>query len=279
MKLTRTALVLAALPAFVYSAGAFAGMSDIVAADNQVGIQVTDMNLDYTETGNGYDGTPVGTLDTENGDVYGFNLTYSSLANWFLGNDYLSLQYGQNHGNTDYVGQYLPLTSVNNYGQATATSSAKTIDYSLRYGKGFVLGGKVMAIPYLEVGSHQWDRGVNEGETYKHSYYGVGAMLQFSPANQLVLTINGLVGKTHSANIDVAGALPFYSDLGSSTLTRIGASLDYAFTKRIHGMVGFDYTDYKYGMSQPVQIGIHTVWEPDSETKKTMYRVGIGYAF
>lgn len=276
MKIARTALVLAALPAAIYSTTASAGMSDIVAADNQVGLQVTDMNLDYTETGNGYSGTPVGTLDTEKGDVYGFNLTYSSLASWFLGNDYLALQYGQNHGNTDYVGQYLPLTSVNHYGSVTASSTAKTIDYSLRYGKGFELGGKAMAIPYLEVGSHEWDRGLGYDETYKHSYYGIGAMLQFAPANKLVLTIDGLVGKTKSPSIDVANGSLYSGDLGTSTLTRFGASIDYAFTQRIHGMVGFDYTDYKYGVSQPNLLG---VWEPDSETKKTMYRVGIGYAF
>ncbi|HEX8980853.1 MAG TPA: hypothetical protein VF811_14185 [Parasulfuritortus sp.] len=276
MKLTRTAFVLAALPAFVYSAGASAGMSDIVAADNQVGIQVTDMNLDYTETGDGVHTAVAGTLDTEKGDVYGFNLTYSSLANWFLGNDYLALQYGQNHGNTDYVGQ--PLTStVNTYGSKVQTDTAKTIDYSLRYGKGFVLGGKAMAIPYLEVGSHEWDRGLGSyDETYKHSYYGVGAMLQFSPANKLVLTLDGLVGRTHGAHLDAANGLLYSGDLGSDSLTRFGVSADYAFTKRIHGMVGFDYTDYKYGVSQPNWLGL---LEPDSETKKTMYRVGIGYAF
>lgn len=275
MKLTRTALVLAALPAFVYSAGASAGMSDIVAADNQLGIQVTDMNLDYTETGDGVHTALTGTLDTEKGDVYGFNLTYSSLANWFLGNDYLALQYGQNHGNTDYVGQ--PLSSpTNTYGSIVSSSTAKTIDYSLRYGKGFVLGGKAMAIPYLEIGSHEWDRGVGYDETYKHSYYGVGGMLQFSPASKLVLTLDGMIGKTQGAHLDAANGLLYSGDLGSKALTRFGASLDYAFTQRIHGMAGFDYTHYKYGVSGANWLGL---LEPDSETKKTMYRVGIGYAF
>ena len=138
-----------------------------------------------------------------------------------------------------------------------------------------------MAIPYLEIGSHEWDRGVNDGETYKHSYYGVGAMIQFSPVDKLVMTLDGMIGRTHSASIDVSSApnfagLPIYEgSLGNFQLSRFGATADYAFTKHIHGMIGADYTSYKYGMSPPH----YGIWEPDSKTEMTMYRVGIGYVF
>jgi hypothetical protein len=276
MKLTRIAFVLAALPALFCSAEASASMDDIKAADNQVGIQGTMMHLDYTETGNGFGGTPIGTVDTENGNVYGYNLTYSSLSDWFLGNDYLAIQYGQNNGNTEYVGQYIG-GSVNNYGSVVTTSAANTTDYSMRYGKAFELG-KTLAIPYLEIGYHEWFRGINEGETYEHSYYALGGMFQFSPADKLVLTVDAFLGKTHSASIHVpiASVYSYSGTLGNFSIGHLSATLDYAFTTHIHGMVGADYTEYKYGISEPDGFGI---FEPDSKTQKTMYRIGIGYAF
>ena len=137
-----------------------------------------------------------------------------------------------------------------------------------------------MLTPYLELGSHQWDRGVNSGETYTHNYYGIGALGQYSPVSKLVLSANVLYGTTYGSYIKVNGPFGFSGGLGDSTLNKFGVAADYAFTKNFHGNVGVDYMSFKYGMSSVYPVGGGFVaWEPASKTTYTMVKVGLGYAF
>ena len=256
------------------SSTAFADVSDIKASNNQFGIQATSTTLDYTETGNGQLGTSTGTLDTETGRLSGYALSISAMQDLWLGNDYVAAEYGRTSGKTTYTGSL----QGGVFGSVVSTSTAGLTDYSLRYGKGFIANSKLMLTPYLEFGSHEWDRGVNLGETYNHNYYGIGVLGQFSPVRKLVLSANAMIGSTFKSNIDVVGA--FSGALGNSSLYKAGIGADYAFTKDFHGSAGVDYVHFNYGISATYPIGGGLVaWEPDSKTTYTIARIGLGFAF
>lgn len=256
---------------------AFAGTDDIKTSNNQVEIQAISTRVDYKETGNGRLRSRVGELDTENGDVPGFELSFSMMKDVWLDNDYLQFQYSKNNGHTGYTGS---LQSGGNFGSVVGNSEATLTDYSLRWGKGFAIDGAFMITPYGELGRHEWQRGVNLGETYTHSWYGAGTLVQYSPFSRLVFTANALVGRTFASDIDVSGPRGFSAGLGDSNLYKAGLSSDYAFTKNFHGNVGVDYTSFKYGISATHRISRTTVaWEPDSQTNYTTLKIGVGYAF
>ncbi|NNM79771.1 MAG: hypothetical protein HKM01_04890 [Gallionella sp.] len=272
-KITLAVLAIAGLTG---ASTAFSDTSDIKASNNQIGIQRISTNVKYTETGGGLYGTPTGTLDTETGGVPGYAISISTMKDWWLGNDYIAAEYDHSSGNTTYTGAF----QGGVFGSVVGTSSATLVNYSGRYGKGFTLNNEVMLTPYLELGSHQWDRGVNAGETYTHNYYGIGALAQYSPVSKLVLSANALYGATYGSYIKVNGPFGFSGGLGDSPLNKLGVAADYAFTQNFHGNVGVDYTSFKYGMSSvyPLGGGLLT-WEPDSKTSYTAVKVGVGYAF
>ena len=110
-------------------------------------------------------------------------------------------------------------------------------------------------------------------------------MAQISPASGLVLSLSGLVGRTVDSEINghaVSGGfpiIPFHASLGNSAIYKVESSADYAFTRTIHGNVGVEYTNFRYGESAPFpQVGGSAV-EPDSRTSTVTVRVGLGIAF
>lgn len=273
MKFIETALSIGCM---TLSAVSFAGTKDIITSNNQICIQSISTRVDYTETGGSY-GIPAGILDTETGWVSGYGLSISTMRNLWLGNDYLAAKYSNNDGNTNYVGALL---SGGNYGSYVSTSRASLTDYSFRYGKGFTLDKDTMATPYLELGHHQWERGVNYGETYTHYHFGLGVLGQYSPVGQLVFTANALIGSTAGSYISVAGPGGFAGALGNSPLFQAGISVDYEFAQNFHGNIGIDYTSFRYGASNLYPAGSGIVqWEPDSSTKYTILKLGLGYAY
>ena len=255
----------------IFSATAFADTSDIKASNNQIGIQIISTHVDYTENGS------TGTLDTETGAVPGYALSLSAMKDVWFGNDYFEAEYNHSSGNTNYTGS----SQGGVYGSVVGISSATLINYSARYGKGFVVNDKFMLTPYAELGHHIWDRSVNYGETYTHNYYGIGALGQYSPAGRLVFSANGMLGSTFGSAIAVNSGPSlngFSGGLGNSILFKVGASADYAFTQKFHGNVGFDYAGFKYGISAVYPVNGGT-WEPDSTTYYTTFKLGVGYAF
>jgi len=255
---------------------ALAGTDDIKASNNQLEIQAISTRVDYKETNDGRFGTRTGKLDTENGNVPGFALSFSMMNDDWLDNEYFQYQYSKNDGHTGYTGSHRGGT----FGSVTTDSSATITDYSLRLGKGFAIDGEFMITPYGELGHHEWQRGVNTGETYTHSWYGAGTLVQYSPFSRLVFTANALAGRTFAADIDVNGSLGFTGSLGNSNLYKAGLSTDYAFTKKFHGNVGVDYTSFKYGGSATHRVAVGWVaWEPESQTEYTTLKIGVGYAF
>ncbi len=273
-------LIKIALPlgCLIFSTAAFAGTSDIMASNNQVSIQAVSTHVDYTETGNGLFGTQTGTLNTETGYIPGFALSSSSMSNLWLGTDYIKTEFDYSSGHTNYTGSF----QDDMFGSVVATSRVKLINFSVRYGKGFIANEQLMLTPYTELGYHGWGRGVNYGETYTHYYFGLGMLGQYSPAGKLVFSANALLGNTFRSHITCnsgPGFNGFSGDLGNSTIYKAGVSADYAFMNNFHGNIGVDHTRFSYGMSAVYPVGGGVVaWEPDSKTKYTTIKVGLGYA-
>jgi hypothetical protein len=266
---------------------------DIVIANNQVIAQFVTANFGYKETGD-----PArysyGTLDTEKGWVPGGGVSLSLMRNWFVSNFYFNAQYSYLNGQTSYVGSNVydlraaPVTGL--YGSVRAKDGAIVNDADFRVGKGFNLQPNFMVTPYLGVGYHDWERRVNGGEEYSNGYVGGGLLLQWAPFSGVVLSAHGLAGTTFASHIDVAsygdtsavpartaiyGITGFSGDLGDSAIYRVGASGDYAVTRNIHVSAGVEWVEFKYGESA---IYYH-YYEPNSSTRNTILKVGVGYAF
>ena len=122
----------------LFGATAFASTSDIKAANNQIGIQAISTNVNYTETGTAGLTAQTGILDTETGSVPGYALSLSTMKDWWLGDDYIAAEYDHSSGNTTYTGAYLGGV----FGSVVGTSSAALVNYSARYGKGFVINNQ-----------------------------------------------------------------------------------------------------------------------------------------
>ncbi len=255
----------------------FAGTDDIKASNNQFEIQATSTKVNYQETNNGRGGSLDGKFYTESGHIPGFALSFSIMNDVLLDNDYFQFQYSKSDGNTDYKGVLKP-TRV--YGTAVGQVGSTISDYSLRWGKGFVLDGAFMITPYGELGRHEQQIKASSGSTFTHSWYGAGALFQYSPFSRLVFTANALVGRTFAADYDQNGPHGFSGALGDSNLYKAGLSTDYAFTKNLHGNVGIDYTSFKYGSTATHRTpNGEAVWMPDSQTNDTTLKIGLGYAF
>lgn len=255
-----------------------AGLRDIYAANDLLLVQVSSTRVDYREYGNGYLGTAVGLLDQETGSVPGLSLAASGIM-VKEGNLYWQAHYGYSSGYTHYTGSLQGGT----FGSYVGVSSAVLVDYGARMGQAFAVRDAFMLIPYFELGSHEWDRGVNYGEIYTHFYYGPGLLVEHSPADRVVLSINALYGRTAGSHI-VANSGPlmngFSGALGNSVLSRVGVAADYAFNAEVHGKVAIEYTRFRYGMSAAFPVGGNIVaWEPDSTTRYIVFKAGVGVAF
>lgn len=271
MHLARTTTALTTLACLTLCQAAFAVSSDIKASNNEVTFQLMSTNVDYTETGGAY-GVPPGTLDTETGSVPGYTLSVSKMQDWWLGNDYFEAEYDHAIGHTTYVGGYIG-PAATPYGSVVGASTATLVNYSARYGAGIMLHDRVMLTNFAELGHHEWDRGVNLGETYAHTYFGIGALCQYAPTHGLVISASAMIGRMFGSNIAVNGY--FSGALGDSSLYRVGVGADYALVQNVHGKISVDYMGFEYGRS-----GLYSgYFEPDSKTYLTTVKVGFGGEF
>jgi hypothetical protein len=254
--------------------------SDIKASNNQIGFQSISTSVNYTEIGNGRLGSATGTLDTETGPVPGKAYYFSKMIDALFGNDYFKVAYDQSNGYTNYIGGTLNPPSP--YGSVVSTSGAKLTNYSVRYGKGFANQSLSMITPYIEFGSHKWERGVNYGETYNNTYYGYGLLGQYLLTDKLVLSVDAMYGQTTQSAITVTSGpqiVGFSGTLGNSVIYKVGVSLDWAVVQRLHANAGVDYTAFNYGISATYPSGNSVAWEPDSKTNYTTVRLGLGWGF
>ena len=248
--------------------------NDIINSNNQVGIQFVDTHFAYKEKDDF--GAP---LDSESGWVPGIGVSASLMKNWFVENFYLQAQFSWSDGKTAYKGAYI---DGGGYGSVVAKDGATVKDFDFRVGKGFELRRDAMLTPFFGIGWHDWDRKVNAGEDYSNGYYGAGLLFQYSPLSRMVLSVDGLVGRTFDSQISIAsipdaGIVGSSLSLGQATTYKLGVSDDYALTRSIHVNAGFEWTKFDYGKSSPDPTD--TYYEPDSRTSNVTVRVGAGYSF
>ena len=279
---------------------ALAGIDAIKASNKQIGVQYVSTNVDYTEKVDGL------IADTEKGQIPGFGLSISMMKDLFFGNDYFYASFTRLNGDTRYTGSsyvdavYPTFYVPGQYGTLQRSDSFQATDFTARYGKGIEFNQTFLMTPYVEAGYHEWHRGIGKSpidtygstpitsEKYTNGHFGVGLMGQLSPISNLVLTANALVGRTIGADILVKGAGTSPSTastgsqgLGNSTIYRFGVSADYAFTEKVHGNIGVDYTSFDYGKSNDfIPSNTNTaIYEPNSESSYTTIKLGVGYAF
>ncbi|MEJ2124215.1 MAG: hypothetical protein P8Y47_05220 [Alphaproteobacteria bacterium] len=233
--------------------------------NNEVAVYFISTDFDYNE----YSGGEL--LDSETDWVSGGAISASLMRNWIVDNFYLYGQFSMNSGETKYTGSYIGSNA--GYGSVVDKSDADVWDLDLRVGKGFQLQQNLMVTPYLGMGWHEWDRGVNQGEVYSHSYIGAGLLVQYSPLDRFVVSASGLIGKTYNSEIDIAGPVGFKDDLGNSTIYKLGLEGDYAVTRNLHLKAGVEYVNFDYGKSD----SHNGYYEPDSETENLTVKAGIGY--
>jgi hypothetical protein len=251
--------------------------SDIVKANNQVTLNISEGYLDYLESSGS---TP---LDSERGWQPGLSLSGSMMTDFLVPNLYLYGSLSWNKGNSDYVGSFIG----GNYGDLRQRDNAEITNEDFRIGKGFDVSDSLMLTPYLGIGARQWRRDISGAggyrEDYSHGYVGGGLLAQYSPAPGWVLGVNGLVGSTFSASMKttaVAGGAaitPQTYKLGNSAIYMVGASVDRAITDTVHANLSVDYTNFSYGRSAVSPID--STFEPDSRTSAVALKVGLGFAF
>ena len=248
--------------------------NDILKVNNQFYLDFAATNFNYKELFGG------GILDTEKGWASpGLQYSLSMMTNVFdIRNVYASATLTWTHGDITH-GEANPA-----FNGMPTHSDVK--DYDLRIGKGFDIGSTFMLTPYLGVGWHDWSRvfpgAGGYAELYNHYYEGGGLLAQYSPLPNWVLSAYGLAGKTQGSHLDVTrtpGGFPIPPQtfvLGDSTIFLAGGSIDYAIYKQWHANVGFDYTNFKYGISP---VGVGGFLEPDSRTSNFTVKAGVGYSF
>jgi hypothetical protein len=249
--------------------------NDILKANNQWYLDFAATTFNYKE----FDPFGPGILDTEKGWSPGLQSSLSVMTDVsVIRNAYFNAAFTWTHGDITH-GEANPI--FNGIG-----TNSDVKDYDFRIGKGFDIGSDFMLTPYFGVGRHEWSRvfpvAGGYAEMYHHYYEGGGLLVQYTPLANWVLSAYGLVGKTQGSHVDVTdtpGGFPIPPQtfvLGNSTIYLAGASIDYAIFKQWHANVGFDYTNFKYGISP---IGIGGFLEPDSRTSNFTVKAGFGYSF
>ena len=259
-----------------YATNSLADASDIEASNNQFSIRKISTNVDYTETGTLTTNSATGTLDTETGNVSG----YAWALSWMdrMSHFYCEVGYDQSNGGTKYTGMNI---TGGGFGSVIDISTARLTNSSIRLGKALLRYDDLMLTPYVELGTHKWERGVNSGESYANNWLGIGALGQFSPASHWVVTANAMLGGTEGSAISVnsgSGITGFSAALGNSAILNLGLSADYALTQSYHVSIGVDYTGFNYGVSHVVDANGGSL-EPDSKTHYSRVKFGLGYAF
>lgn len=278
------ATICLAAAALALPRAAHAGTRDIEAANNQVSAQFQRNQVNYSETINDSAGNE-NLLDNENGAINGYGLSASMMKDLWLGRDYLFAQYRSYKGRTNYTGGTLANPA---FGSAIGESGANIRDFSVRYGAGFSQDRSTMLTLFTELGRHKYLRTLGLGtsgayqETYWHYYLGLGAMLQYSPSENWVYSVQAMIGHTFQSRMDATFPAPYNQlsvKLGDSSIEKLEFQADYAITRRLHANAAVELMTWSYGASAPQQVGGASLFEPNSTTFITSAKIGVGYAF
>ena len=221
---------------------------NIIDSNNKFLITYVNKTLDYS-----------GKLATEKNAIPGYGYTVSIMKDLVLGNDYFRFQYQNNNG-----------------GAGTQEVPVQIIENNIRIGKGYTMSENTMVSPYAQFGWYEWKRSLNPVEIYDHNYMGPGIVLNYALTPTIVLKIDEFLGWTHGANLEVVNA--FSAALGSSAINKLGVSLDYTVTDKVHANVGWEYTNFKYTPLAITVTGGETRNSIES-TNLSALTAGLSYTF
>lgn len=267
----------------------------ILSVNNSVGLfLVPDQNVNYVEPNgsltncvNG--GSCANYSDEESGGLFGDGFSLSYMSQKMKLYAHLSYQFASGHLN--YNGATQGGTPVQ------ATSGARIGDWNFKFGKGFSLteDDRLLLTPYLEFGTHFWQRDLGLGtagqfgEDYQNDYLDAGAMLQYVPPihilhkHDLVFSGDAGIGETMSPNITVPSAnppMPSNAALGQEPFIRLGLEADWHALSAMWVFVGYHYTYFSYFPSQIYNNPVNgAVEEPASFTNYNTYTVGVKIPF
>ncbi|WP_146010011.1 hypothetical protein [Burkholderia sp. WAC0059] len=269
-----------AAPAFavfvVLSAAAHAATQDdpLASANNDFSYGLGFGTLSYSEFSPGG-----GRLDSESavmpamqlgatrqGPVFGLPSIYTSVGLTFTG------------GRESYTGSNLATGEPLRQSEGTAE-----IDGQIRVGRAFRPAARWQLVPYLTYGVHSWLRGGYE--TYLNQYAGLGLLTQYEITPKLVGGIDAMLGHTFDPQVMTRGDSSIGTEyLGSNWTRSVGATLDYAYDRRLHFTASYRFTSFSYGMSAPksgTYEGIYSAgwYEPSSHTHENLVILGATYSF
>ncbi|PXX42892.1 outer membrane protein [Aquitalea magnusonii] len=246
-------------------------------SNNQYTFSIGNQNMNYHEHEyiaqlNGAD------PDSDSGNQTTFRISKTGQSK-FLGIEdfYTRYQIDYASGTNQYDGHY-----NGTFQPGQATSNASTFDASMRVGKGFTFKdyAAFQLTPFAGFGMHLWHRqvGSNElnNEAYGHLFWELGTMAQYAVNDKLVLSTDIAFGKTVAPTMVVAGTT-FH--LGSSSTINFGLGADYKLNKNWHVNGRYEYSTFKYGISETHNVDGYAIHEPNSDTTIQKIYVGVGYSF
>lgn len=261
--------IVTAMPATACAANA-ALNTDIVNASSQLAVGLGVLHQDYTEYNHGMAAAPFEILDAETGSIPALQVDYGVMLPHLFGQVALRIA----SGDTTYDGYLVDYTVMPpTYTPWKDTTSNTMVDFLGRVGYPFRAGGRVVLVPYGELGSHYWERDVGYIEDYTHFAIGIGGKVLWSPAERVVIEGGLSVGTTLFGNMSTGGE---NFALGDRPYWSAYTSLDYRLASHWHIKAALDYRYWEYGASDADATGFY---EPDSVTKQTTFLVSGGYSF
>jgi len=239
--------------------------------NNSLAFGMTGTYLDYAERITDNSPTyPDWANDTVRGVIPGFNF---NIRSDFFRKIYTDFYADLSVGKLTYDGAYQD-PPHNPY---VYDNSHVVINTDVKLGYIFIDGQSVQVIPYIGVGYHFWDRGLNDPmnrEKYQNFNAIFGVKLNCAVTDDLFISPYVNAGKTFGAKMKKVLSGRDY-DLGSKPIYQTGLEMNY----RLHDdlfLTGFaNYTHFQYGKSQVVS----GFFEPDSRTNEIKVGVGIRYTW
>lgn len=237
-------------------------------------------HLDYVEHDED-NRTPDGIFDSEKGaqPLAGASIGWQFVAGP-LKNVVVQVDVRQASGKTKYQGYLQTSHSPDLIPYRFDDVKAVTTETTVKLGYALVFNdGHEQVAPYMAHGTYRWLRDSSASpygyrEDYRHNVVALGAKYQSHFARTLTFEVDGSVGRTYKAGLDVPG-MDLNFDLGPTTTSTVQLGLVHRLATRIDMRYGFEATRFGYGKSES-KGGFH---EPRSTSVVMNATAGLGYRF
>ena len=270
-----TAAISAAPAAFAHSF--FAPVpSSIQSAYGGLTLEAGQLHQNYSETR--ADGS---VADKESGSIAHYGVS----AGWQTGHIGGTVGLSADTGKTTYTG-------ATQGGAPLDTKTKNTminVSFALRYG--FSPVARIAVMPEVMYQGHVWGRRTLSAapytETYGNGVIAGGLVLAYAVTPQVVVSVEGLSGRAFGSfmKTNMGGAINGTNlyRLGSKPWSRVGATVNWQFSKHVGLFATVTETQFKYGASakhtDQTSGGTLTTWEPDSKTVQQVAALGVRVHF